>query len=418
MKSGGQNFHVYRPAVMPNGWGAMGGQQQQMMLEYQKAMEEAERKKAEARAGAGPAAETYTPGAAAAMQDSWRGYMDMLKDEEPRLGNLAGDFADNTKAYEAYNFRNMNDVFSGMAPKDYQSYNYTFGQDYQSPEVAAYQFARPDIEGVEDISGVPAQIWDTISRNEEDSARRSFEKSRQEMARQLAAGGGGRQGMGAALTARMAGDEAKAVADARQQAAIQRAQQELGVRQGTQALKATRGIQQAQLLSKTEEMQAQELARKQGIDIEDARYRVGLKKERETAQAGEGKYTYEQGMDKAKYRTGLEQAYDEQTAAEREKAYKSDYSRQQDITGLQLTEHQQRQQDQAARRQAALSGAEAAQGIFSQVGSYDIQKNPERNDQYYSDASQATQGYKPAPQPAPQVNWASSTNKQQQQQQA
>lgn len=374
---------------------------------------ETEAEKQRQRAAAGPAAETYTPGAAAAMQDSWRNYMGLLdQGNDPVLGTIASDFQNNTTVYNPYEFRNMNEKFSEYAPQDYSGYNFTFGQDYQSPEVAAYQFNRPDIEQVEDISGVPAQIWDTISRNEEDAQRRSFDANRAEVARQLAAGGGGRRGLGAALTARMAGEEAKGIGDVRQQAAIQRAQQELGVRQGTQALKATRGIQQAQLLSKTDEMQAQELARKQGIDIEDARYRVGLKKERETAQAGEGRYTYEQGMERAKYRTGLEQAYDEAQAAEKEKAYKSGYSRQQDITGLQLTQHQQRQQDIAARRQAALSGAEAAQGMFSQLGSYDIQKNPERNDEYYANASQASGKFgNTQPQASPSVNW--STNKEQ-----
>ena len=363
------------------------------MIEYQKRLAAEEAEKQRQRDAIGPAAETYTPGAAEAMQGSWNEYMDLARQDGPQLGNLADDFAANTTAYNPYEFRNMNDKFMEYAPDDYKGYDYTYGDGYGGITNDAYQFSDPNIEQVEDISGVPAQIWDTISRNEEDAQRRSFDGARAQMAQQMAAGGGGRRGMAAKLTANMAGDEAKGIADVRQQAAIQRAQSELGVRQGTQALKATRGIQQASMLSRAEEMQAAELARKQGIDIEDARYRVGLKKERETAQAGEGRYTYEAGTDRAKYRTGLEQALDESKAAEAEKAYKSNYSREQDITGLQLTEHQQRQQDTAARRQAALSGAEAAQGMFSQVGSYDIQKDNDRNDDYYSQGAQATSGF-------------------------
>jgi len=169
---------------------------------------------------------------------------------------------------------------------------------------------------------------------------------------------------------------------------MQRAMQGVGIAQQTQALGAQRGTAQAQLQSRTDEMQAGELARKQGIDIEDARYRVQLMKQKQEMTGQEKKYGYESGTERAKYRTGLEQAHDEAKAGESRAGQEWNYNRSQDLYNANLTQHQQGQQDNAARQQAALSGAQLAQGMTSQAGSYDIQKNPNRDSDEYKGGTQ------------------------------
>ena len=347
-----------------------------------------------------PGAESYAPAAGAAMMDSYKQYQEAAQERAPKMGNLAGDFEANTAAYDPYTWRNMNEVYDQYDPGAYQETGYTFGDDYSPVNVDAYQYSDPNIDQVSDISGVPGDIWSEISRNEEMSTRKGYEGQRAEMARRLAAGGGGRGGMSAVLNAQLGSQEEGDVQRARRQVAMQQAMQGVGIAQQTQALQAQRSTSQAGLESRTDEMQAQEIARKQGIDIEDARYRVNLMKQKQELGSQEKKYGYESGTANAKYRTGLEQAYDEAGAAESRAGQEWNYNRNQDIYNAKLTQHQQEAQDVAARQQAALSGGQLAQGMMSQAGSYDIQKNPDtNNDDYKAGVQNAWDQYKAPAQP-------------------
>jgi hypothetical protein len=276
---------------------------------------------------------SYVPVASRDMMDSYNMYMDLAREESPALSNVTEDFSKAAPTYQEYDWQNMRPVYDANAPK-----------------MEAFDFTAPQIDAVQDLSGLPKEIRDEIAQSEEERTRAGFKGQREQVMDYIARiGGGGRRGAAAATLAKLGSQEEQSVDSARQQARLQQAMQELQLAQGTQSLTANRATTQAGLEQSAQAQQASEKARIQNS-----------------------------AMDEAKYKTGLEQAYQEAQAGEKEKSYQANYGRAQDISGLTLSEQQQRQADLNARRQAALAGAQTAQGMVSQAGTYDIQKNSQR----------------------------------------
>ena len=153
----------------------------------------------------------------------------------------------------------------------------------------------------------------------------------------------------------------------------EKAGQEVGIAQGTQALKASRSMEQAALESRRKEAQSQELARVQGINIDEARYMVDQDWKLQQAKSEESKKAYTAGTERAQFKTGLERQSEEDKASEASKAYEAAYGKAQDVTGLIGTQHQQKMSDWSQKGQAKLSAAQLAQAASGQAATYNTQ---------------------------------------------
>ena len=313
--------------------------------------------------------EAYAPGAAQRAVAAYDVYTDSLNKPLPVMGDIVGDFKKNAPDYEKFDWKMPETELPDYEKFDFQTPEYT------AQKGKAFDFNAPQIEDIQDVSGVPSQVWQGLRAEEEGRIGKGFEGQREGLNDYLArTGGEGRSGQRAALLTKLGAEEENQKASARRQIAAQQAMQELQVAQGTQALKAGRGTAQAGFDIRAQENEAQELARAQGIDIDEARYIVEQKRKTDEANAGEGRYGYEAATNKAINKQGNEWALQENQAGENEKGYKAGYGKAQDTANLEVTKYGADVGTAISDRQGRLSGAQLGQGLVGNIGSYKLQK--------------------------------------------
>jgi len=295
-----------------------------------------------------PQLEEYLPKLSEEMYGSWREYMDEARKAQPEMQDYSGQLG---PAYTAFDWKTP---------------------EYNSASYNPYQFAGPDYQGaakidaVEDISGVPDEIWEKALATREGRIRKGFEGQQQQLTDAVK---GGRMSASAIdrMLQNLATNQEDAVGSARAEADLTRANQAVGIAQGTQSLKANRAANQASMESAANQ------------------YAASLDQWRQQQDASERKYSTEFGRDEERFKTGLEQGTQEARAGEHQKVWESEYGKSQDAINLGIQRDTFNADERARRAQEILSGNQAAQGMVSQSGTAAMNESKvDKNDDYYS----------------------------------
>lgn len=298
------------------------------------------------------------------------------------------------------------DTYAKNAPAPYEKTTYDFLDKYQAPEAyTAAQFDRPDVGQLERVSPIAENVWSGREAAEKEKIAQQFADTREQV-KQAAIQGQARPEQVAALMANLGVEENKAMIDAQRQLDFQRANQAVGIAQQEQTLGLQRGTTQAQLGLQAQEAQAQEMAKKYGLDIDAARYIVNQSQAQQaaqaaenaqkwgldidaaknlaaqqaaqqTAQAGEQRYGQEWAKGERATAMGLEQAQREAQAAEREKAWQSAYGRSQDVNQQAMADWQAKNAAYTDYVNAQLQGQQAASQQAAQTGTLYSNLTPE-----------------------------------------
>lgn len=338
--------------------GANQGPSMTDIIEAYKAEQDAKKKKAEEGKKL-PELTSYLPVASEEMLGSWREYMAQARQPQATMGGYEDKLGDTYKAF------------------DWQM------PEYNEVAYDPYQFKGPDyagaarIDDVNDISGVPDEVWDKALATREGRIRKGYADQQRQTMDALK---GGR--MSAAAQARMLqnlSDSAEdAVGTARAEGDLTRSGQKMQIAQGTQSLQANRALNQA------------------SMDTGANQYKAELDKWRQQQDASEAKYASEYGRDDERFKTGLRQGVQEAKAGEHQKVWESEYGKSQDAINIGMQQDQFNADERARTAQMLLSGNQAAQGMVSQAGTAAMNESKvDKNDDYYGGVVDARNTGKP-----------------------
>jgi hypothetical protein len=295
---------------------------------------------------------------------------------------------------------------SYQAPEAYQAAQFDFTGKYQPPEAyQATQYQMPEIADIERLQPSQDEFWAGREASEREKTAQRFADTRERI-KESAVQGGARPEQMAAIEANLGIEENKAQTEALRNLDIERAREKLQIGQQEQQLAAGKATTQAGMDLQTQELAAQEMAKKYGLDIENARYLVqqdvaqqqaqageaskkygfdveaaqfktGLTKAEQEAQSAEKKYGFEAERGEERFGAGLSQYEQEQKAAEKQKAYESKYGLAQDVAQTDLAKWQAEQQAKYDRANAILQGEQAASQTAAQLGTYETNLTPE-----------------------------------------
>lgn len=261
------------------------------------------------------------------------------------------DFANKYQAPEEYQAAQYN-FADQYAPEEYKAAQFDYANQYVAPEeYQAAKYNMPEIEGIEKVQPIAEDIWAGRETSEREKIAQQFADTR-ERVKQAAIQGQMRPEQLAAIEANLGVEESKALTGAQRDIDFERAKQGVGIAQTEQALKATRGGQQAALDIRSQELQAQEMAKKYGLDIDEARYRVQQQASQQTEQAGETAKAYGLNIANQQFKTQQVAAQQEAQAQEMAKKY-----------GLDIDAARYTVQQQAAQEEAQAKENQAKYGL-------------------------------------------------------